>query len=327
MVALPSNTFSNCSKLQSISIPNNYTALNNDCFYNCYNLSAVELSNTLGTIGQECFYGCSNLSSIKLPSTIKEIGNSAFYGSGLMAITLPSSITNIDSYSFAGCSSLIKVTCKWEDLNYVKVEESAFNNIYSKAELYVPNGTIEQYKAVKPWSTFNYIYEKGGTNAPTEQCAMPTIGYSDGKLVFSSSTDGAQYHYTITDDDVLANGYSEDGSVALSAVYNIRAYASADGYQKSDVAEAKLCFVGGSIDVNSIDAAKQRGVIIETNDENVSVNGLTDGETVSLYSLSGVMLSSAKAAAGMVSLSVPTADNIVIVKIGGDSVKLTLRKQ
>lgn len=92
------------------------------------------------------------------------------------------------------------------------------------------------------------------------------------------------------------------------------------------MAEAKLWFVGGSIDVNAIDAAKQHGVVISTDDETVCVSGLNDGETVSLYSLSGMMLSSARASAGSALLNAPASDNIVIVKIGGDSVKLRLRK-
>jgi len=322
---LPSYCFYECIKLESVTIPNNYTVLASYCFKNCSKLSSVVLSNSLEKIGNNCFDDCNNLSSIKLPSSLTSLGYNSFNTCGLVAITLPSSITKIGNYCFEGNSSLIKVTCQWEVLNNLEVGSGVFNGIYSNAELYVPNGTYDLYKATSPWSDFKYIYEKGGGGTPSVKCATPTISYANKALVYGCATDGAQYHYAITDDDVMSNGFSEDGNVALAAAYTIRVYASADGYLKSDVAEAKLYFIDASMEETAISAAKQRGLLVETTDNTVQISGLADGETVSLYNTAGVLLSTTKAVAGCANLPAQNANGVVIAKIGRNSLKIALK--
>lgn len=50
---------------------------------------------------------------------------------------------------------------------------------------------------------------------------------------------------------------------------------------------------------SGINAVENRAVIVQTDGQSVSVSGLKDGEVVSLYNVSGVLLSKGKAAAGV----------------------------
>ena len=55
----------------------------------------------------------------------------------------------------------------------------------------------------------------------------------------------------------------------------------------------------------------------------ISVNGLDEGETISLYTIDGKLIGSAKASGGMASCTV--TEPVVVVKIGELSIKITIR--
>lgn len=330
-ITLPNNiseleeyTFSSCPKLTGITIPNSVTSIGSHCFYSCSSLTSVTLSNSLQSLGSECFRDCA-IESIDLPSTLQTLGSYCFYYcTKLLAVKLPYSLTKIGYGCFSYCNNLMKVTCVWDNLDALQTDNNIFNGIYSQAMLYVPNGTSEMYKAKEPWSGFTTIKENGGTAKPTEKCATPTIEYKDKQLVFNCSTEGAQYHYVITDDDMTIGSFTEVGTVGLSAAYNIRVYASAADHSNSDYAEAKLCFVDATLS-DGIEAVESRGIVVANQGSNVSVSGLNDGEVVSLYSLSGVMLSTARANAGIANLSTVGENGFVILKIGQQSLKINLK--
>src|SRR5574344_89531 len=326
IISLGNGCFSSCG-LTSITFPNSITSLGNGCFNCCSNLTSIILPNSITSLGYNCFGLCTNLTSITLPNSITSLGNSCFDScTNLTSITLPNSITSLGNGCFKNCSNLFKVTCQWDNLNNVSTESNAFDNIFSEAKLYVPTGTTAIYKAKAPWSNFKYIVEDGGTTPTTKQCATPTISYTDKKLLFASTTTGAQYHYTITDDDVKTDAYSENGTISLTATYNISAYATADGYTNSEKATAKLYFISANLgDVNGIASAKQRGIIVQNNNDFITISGLNDNESVSLYNVSGIELGNTKATSGTATFNVNKADEVVIVKIGNSSIKVAVK--
>lgn len=209
----------------------------------------------------------------------------------------------------------------------MSVSESAFFRISSDARLYVPVGTLYLYKATEPWSDFEYI-EEGDGSVELEQCATPMISYADGKLVFTCATEGAEYYYTITDEDIKKDAHSQDGTVELTAAYNISVYASADGYISSDEAKAVLYFIkagsGTGVGVSEIFAG-ERGVVLSTDGQTVTASGLADGEAVSLYTTDGMLLSTAKASAdGIATLDTKGERGVLIVKVGNDGLKIAV---
>lgn len=123
-----------------------------------------------------------------------------------------------------------------------------------------------------------------------------------------------------------ADAYSEGGDVTLQAAYEITAYATADDYSPSDKATATLYWVDGRIDdptgIGSVTPAK-RGVVVNSQNGNITLSGLDDGERVSFYSASGSSLGTVKASHGVATGSFPQGQ-VVIVKVGKDSMKVAL---
>lgn len=302
--------FHSCENLETVTLPQNITNLPDFAFNDCKKLSGITLHEGITSLGQSCFAGCSSLTSIKLPKSINKITGSTLYG------------------CFENCSNLSEVTCQWDNLDGIDVGSDAFDNIFSEARLYIPKGTTEIYKAKEPWSKFKYIIEDNNVTEDAEKCQTPTISYSDKKLTFTSPTEGAKYHYTITDDDVKTEAYTEDGSIDLSATYEISVYASAYGYRNSDKATATLYFINAGLENTTgvVQIEQQRGVLISTNGGYISVSGLDDNEKVYLYNLQGISLAEGTACAGIATLNAGNEKGIVIVKIGEQSIKVKLNK-
>lgn len=112
----------------------------------------------------------------------------------------------------------------------------------------------------------------------------------------------------------------------MQAAYEITAYATADDYSPSDKATATLYWVDGRIDdptgIGSVTPAK-RGVVVNSQNGNITLSGLDDGERVSFYSASGSSLGTVKASHGVATGSFPQGQ-VVIVKVGKDSMKVAL---
>ena len=88
--------------------------------------------------------------------TVVGIDDGAFLGSQITSVTIPSTVTSIDSGAFKDCSQLQRVT------SYImepKNESDAFINIPSDATLYVPAGTLALYEATACWKKFANIVE------------------------------------------------------------------------------------------------------------------------------------------------------------------------
>ena len=115
-------------------------------------------------------------------------------------------ITKLRPFCFNNCINLMDVTCEWDKVNG-EYASDAFDGIFTEARLHVPVGTKALYQAKEPWKSFKYIIEDVETTEPLGQCATPTISYDNETktLTFYSSTEGADYHYTISDKDIKEN--------------------------------------------------------------------------------------------------------------------------
>ena len=293
------------------------------CFDDCIGLTSITLPSSVTSLGDYCFYRCFGLTSITLPSSVTSLGEYCFsWCSGLTSITLPSSVTSLGENCFYGCSGFETVYFKG------KVPEKTYqSNIPTTTIIKVPTEYLQDYKDVLVG--FRYIYAwnpdgSGDDTKPVTQCATPSVSYESGELKFASETAGAEYHYTITDADMASDAYSKEGKVTLSAAYNISVYATADGYTASDKAEATLYWINANLDNGTnINLAKTRGIVASAHDGIVSISGLDNGEVVKFFAADGKYLGSTVAANGAASYAV--SENLVIAKVGKDSIKIAMK--
>lgn len=198
------------------------------------------------------------------------------------------------------------------------------NNQRYFATLNIPEGSGAAYRAAEYWKDFVNIVENGKPVEPAKKCEAPTISYVAGKLKFSCNTEGAEYHYTLTDSDVKSDAAYSDGTVNLDACYKITAYATADGCMQSEKATATLYWINANLETTNI-KVQSRGVVASCNDGVIRISGLDEGETVMFYGIDGILMGSQPAIAGEVMYVVGSSRNVVIAKIGDDAIKIAVK--
>lgn len=99
------------SKLETVTLSNDVTSINNYALSYLKNLKNITMSNAITSMGQASFYYCSNLELTALPSSLTTLGMSAFTYCSKLAITqIPSGVTYLNNITFAQCTSLKKIS-------------------------------------------------------------------------------------------------------------------------------------------------------------------------------------------------------------------------
>ena len=144
-------------------IPSDVISIGLDAFSGCSGLTSVTIPNSVTSIGDGAFGGCTGLTSATIPNSVTFIGGFAFSGCKKLTLLKIGSGTNkIDYYAFENCPELTDVYCYAEKVPNTSRE--AFINIINSimtfevnATLHVPEGSVDAYKAVVPWSYFKNI--------------------------------------------------------------------------------------------------------------------------------------------------------------------------
>ena len=146
----------------------------------CIALRSVSMP-SVTTIGDNAFFSCDILKSVSIPSAIT-IGDNAFsYCDGLTSVDMPASVTTIGDRAFYDCFGLTSVYCHWEDP--LECDPRFENTVLETATLYVPTGTVDAYRTVKPWSEFANIEEGGYSGIADATASEVVIKVIDGAIV------------------------------------------------------------------------------------------------------------------------------------------------
>ena len=319
--------FYSCSGLTSITIPNSVTSIGDGAFSSCSGLTSVTIPNSVTSIGDDAFDGCKGLTSVTIPNSVTSIGSGAFFRcSGLTSITIGSGINSIGKTAFASCPELTDVTCYAE--NVPSTYTDAFKDSYIEyATLHVPTSAVNAYKAADPWKNFKSVVAIGGDTPETPKCEKPTISYENGKLTFTSETEGAVCQYSITDTDIKAGSGNE---VQLGVTYNISVYAAKAGYENSETATATLCWIDQQPKTegitNGIANIPANAVLIQSEGGSIKVQGVDEGTQVNVYGINGTQAGSAISQSGAATINTNLQPgSIAIVKIGQKSVKVVIK--
>ena len=103
VIAIPDYCFSECSLLESVTIPEGVTTIGSGAFMFC-NLNALILPESLTTLGSDAFFDCTSLKTVKIPSGVTAIPDQCFFGClSLENVTIPEGVTTIRKYAFGSC--------------------------------------------------------------------------------------------------------------------------------------------------------------------------------------------------------------------------------
>ena len=242
VTSIGASAFYACTGLTSITIPNSVTSIGNEAF-GALNLTSVTIPNSVTSIGDKAFVHCEKLTSVTIGNSVTSIGASAFYAcAGLTSITIPNSVTSIGASAFLSCTGLTSVTIgsgvtsignRAFDLDdiptIISLIENPFTiigktsntrtftlNTFNNATLYVPTGTIEEYKATGGWKDIVFI-EEGDINGIANITAKALlIKNNGGQLIVEGTADGETISVYTVNGVQSGSAISQNGAATVN---------------------------------------------------------------------------------------------------------------
>ena len=141
-------------------------------FYRNTSLESVTITDKETEISENEFYGCTNLKNVTLGDGIEAIGSYAFSGcAALEDFTFGSSLDSIGEEAFSDCTAMTRLVSRTAEPP--RCGPQALDDINKwTCKLYVPDASIDAYKAADQWKEFFFIttdiahaVEDGGCSA------------------------------------------------------------------------------------------------------------------------------------------------------------------
>ncbi len=219
-------SFSNCTALREVVVPNHITYIGKQAFFGCTGITSVSIEDSDKPLvlnsnkysdgsGGGLFESANNLTSAYIGrnltletnyTTNRQWECAPFYsssGSNLSAVTFGSEVTYICDYLLYGCSKLTSVTVRRAEP--AGITTSAIPN-RSNATLYVPAGSKTTYATTDVWKDFKKIIETGDANGDgsitiTDAVAIVNkiLGNESADFNFNAADVNGDGEITITD--------------------------------------------------------------------------------------------------------------------------------
>ena len=222
-----------CSSITSINLPDNVKEIGAEAFSGCqitepfYNKhcfalmprtykGAYTVQDGIETIVGGAFLDCSYLTAITFPTSLKKIGHSAFWYAGLTEVVIPEGVERIEWSAFGNCTELHKAILpstlkelQFEAFYCEKLDTVVANmetpleirsDVFAYVDLagctlFVPEGSIDAYRAAEVWKEFGTILPIPQTPTGIENVqgeVQRTKALRDGQLLIIR--DGAVYN-------------------------------------------------------------------------------------------------------------------------------------
>lgn len=146
---IPANAFAGCEDLKTVKLHDNIVKIGNSAF----GLYSVRLED-----GYSYKY-CSSLTEIDLPENLLAIEGRAFEGAALkgktisgtdiVALEIPANVNSIASGAFVKCKSLAAIK-----MHPTSVPAAGSDMFPSETVIYVPEASVEAYKAARYWKDY-----------------------------------------------------------------------------------------------------------------------------------------------------------------------------
>jgi len=161
VTSIGNQAFQGCRALTGMTLPNGVTRIGNSAFNGCRALTGMTIPEGVTSVGSQAFQDCYSLASITIPEGVASIGNQAFQDCcSLVGITIPDHVTSIGSTAFSNCCGMAEYHLKSTTPPTLD-SSNAFENIPSDCVIYVPAGSLEEYRTAADWSAYaGYLREE-----------------------------------------------------------------------------------------------------------------------------------------------------------------------
>ncbi len=335
---------------KSTKIPNGARSIGKSAFSGCEGLTSIEIPNSVTSIGSNAFYACTELNSVEIPNSVTSIEGGAFYRcTSLTSVEIPNGVTSIGFSAFSGCTGISKIWC-FANIP-PKVYSYTFSDIDKSIPIYVPCGSIEDYKNADGWSEFTN-YNCISADPVEEEIDEPTVTPEKTSVVIAWPVDESAETYiinitkggvtvcTITFDangNVITIDYPSNGSTKGAELRDANALPNGYSYEITGleegteyvytvtaqngsgvtVAEYSGTFrtQGGAVSVEEYNtnssSSLQNAIIV--NGKSISVNGAEPSDII-IYNTAGKQVSNPVPASG-----------VYVVKVGDEAVKVMVK--
>ncbi len=224
------SAFFDCTGLTSVTIGNGVTSIADVAFYGCTGLTSITIPNSVTSIGYAAFNGVKHITytggatgspwgavavngfvdgdfvfsddkktqlaayvgnggSVIIPDGVTSIGEWAFMECTLTSITIGNGVTSIGEMAFYDCTGLTSMTVEATPPPYSSNIVSNYN-----IPLYVPEESVDAYKAADEWKKFTNIQAipaTGVNEAAAEKSEVKKIIDRNGIIYIEK--DGTRY--------------------------------------------------------------------------------------------------------------------------------------
>lgn len=189
--SIKANAFNGCYQFSTVVIPDSVVEIGAQAFDGCFNVKEVIVGKSVKRISISAFNGCRYIEVLKwnaqecedfddsevspfrpygahfsvvIGNNVKRIPSRLLrYSLTLESIDIPASVTEIGNNALDTCLYLQTIVSRIPSpslISYGSDVESIFNGVNKETcVVFVPSGTIDEYKATMPWASFSHFEE------------------------------------------------------------------------------------------------------------------------------------------------------------------------
>ena len=309
--------------LTTVKLPPSLLSIGEGAFYNCPKLSQIVIPEKVMTIGNTAFLKCESISSLIIPNSVNEIGDGAFsMCRGLKTLMLGDGLVSIGGFAFSDCRQLTTITC----LSYPapSLGNDCFflvPQIIIKRYIYVPAIAFGSYESGYGWSTpiTNFVMVSEGTYIK--------VNIGDGGSVTENNislSDKSQLNVTFPETKTFTftpNPGYEIAALNFNGV-DVKSQLVNNTYTTPFIANNSELSVSFAVYTHNEELINNN-IKVSALGSSIMVDGTNYGESISLYSMTGKLLSAKKSEGEHIVFNVK-ADAVYLVRVGKLTYKVML---
>ena len=322
--------FSGCIELSSVVFEegSRLTSIGQWTFSACANLGSIDIPDGVTEIGYGTFHSCNKLTSVRLPNSLTTIRSTAFHGTGLTKITIPANVTFIDGMVFSGCPNLEIIEISEGNRSYQFIDGNLLTADGTTLIACLNSRIDNSYKipaGVRIIGQTAFLNCVNLTNIEISNSVTTIGGFAFAGSGLTEITLQSKTPPSLNGTNIFGNGTLTAIIVPEGSEEAYKSYvATTDEWGQTNDSWSNYAHLIKS-NPTSTERINDIAVIAYPNPTTgiITVTGLTAGEAIKMYSLSGAQVGSYVAPAAEMTIDLSNlSSGMYFVSTGGQMVRI-----